>query len=105
MVVDCVIVPALCSSAKWSVQCGRNQIDAGFDKPTSHQAALAPGIASIAITDSRVFQTNIKCPASLRSCHQVPRLGLKRIENVEFVRLVPVMAKLIHSLSQLHSFI
>src|SRR5438128_1976947 len=50
MVVGCVIVPAVGSSANWPVQGCRNQINTSLDKPTSQQAALAPGIAAIAIS-------------------------------------------------------
>jgi hypothetical protein len=48
----------------WATQDRSELVYTRLDKPTSHQAPLAPGVASIAITHFRIFQTNIKCLAS-----------------------------------------
>jgi hypothetical protein len=105
MMVYGVIVPTLCTPAERSIQGRCYQIYACFHEPPSQQAPLSPGIASVPISNSWIFQANVKCLAGLRPCHQIKGLLLKGAEKVEFLGLIPRLANSIQPFPQGHAAI
>ena len=93
VMIDGVVVPVSNTAAHRPVQRDGDQLDPGLDQPARQQALLAPEVASIAVTDSRVLPAHVEGPACFRACQQVPCLLLEGIEGLDVARPVDVPRK------------
>ena len=86
--VDSVVVPVLDSTAERAGEARREDFDSRFDQPPCEQQLLAPLIAAVTITHTRVFAIQIECFFRFRIGQQRHRLRLELIECGEFSLLI-----------------
>ena len=81
VVVDRVVVPVADPAAERAVQARRHEVHARLDQPPGQQAALAPGVAAVAVAEPRVFAVEVERPPCLRAGQQRVRLSLEGVEG------------------------
>ena len=90
VVIHGVVVPVADPAAERAVQAGRHQVHAGLDQPARQQAALAPGVAPVAVAEPGILAVQVERPARLGAREQGVRLLM---EGVEGLGLRPVVER------------
>src|ERR1051325_2571929 len=86
--IDGVVVPVIHPPTQGAAQAGGQYIDARLDQATRQEQLLSPSVAAVAITNARVFPTQIERFLGLRVCQQGHRLRFELIEGGQFALLV-----------------
>ena len=95
MVVDGVVIPVRDPSAEGAVEGRGDDLDAGLDQATGHQALLAPLVEAVALADPRVFPAEVEGPGGLGAGQQAHRLGLEGVHRIQGAGPVDVAAEVV----------
>jgi hypothetical protein len=102
VVIDCVIIPILHTTANGPSQRCRDQVHSRFDEASREQTLLAPRVAAIAVANRIVLFGKIKRTARRRGREHVPRGCFELVERAHVSAIVDGAGKPIQFLAQVN---